>query len=175
MPANAHKPPELTVAALRLSRLFDGLKDDMLQELASKLRAELVPPGQLLITEGEIAAHMFVVLSGEVEVVHKGGGDHDVRVALLGPGDWVGEMAILDVQPRSASVRALAPSALLRLTAADVRNLLFERDTGQYALLVMNIARELSRRLRVADRVIANAAGAVAQRYVIESRRPPPG
>jgi CRP-like cAMP-binding protein len=175
MSANAHRPPELTVAALRLSRLFDGLRDEMLQELASKLRAELVQPGQLLITEGEIAAHMFVVLSGEVEVLHKGGADHDVRVALLGPGDWVGEMAILDVQPRSASVRALAPSALLRLTAGDVRNLLFERDTGQYALLVMNIARELSRRLRVADRVIANASGAVAQRYVIESRRPPPG
>jgi CRP-like cAMP-binding protein len=117
---------------------------------------------------------MFVVLSGEVEVLHKGGGDHDVRVALLGPGDWVGEMAILDVQPRSASVRALAPSGLLRITAADVRRLLYERDPGQYALLVMNIARELSRRLRVADRVIANAAGVVAQRYVQESRRPPP-
>ena len=53
---------------------------------------------------------MFVVLSGEVEVLHKGGSDHDVRVALLGPGDWVGEMAVLDVQPRSASVRALAPT-----------------------------------------------------------------
>jgi CRP/FNR family cyclic AMP-dependent transcriptional regulator len=95
-------------------------------------------------------------------------------VALLGPGDWIGEMAILDVQPRSASVRTLAPTVLLRLHAADVRRLLYERDPGQYALLVMNIARELSRRLRVADRVIANAAGAVAQRYVMESRRPPP-
>ena len=174
MVAHAPKPPELSAAALRVSRLFDGLKDEMLQELAGQLRAELVQPGQMLITEGEIAAHMFVVLSGEVEVLHKGDADHDVRVALLGPGDWVGEMAILDVQPRSASVRALAPSVLLRLTAADVRNLLFERDTSQYALLVMNIARELSRRLRVADRVIANASGAVAQRYVIESRRPPP-
>ena len=175
MAVNAPKPPELTPAALRLSRLFDGLKDEMLEELAARADARSwSQPGQLLITEGEIAAHMFVVLSGEVEVLHKGGSDHDVRVALLGPGDWVGEMAILDVQPRSASVRALAPSALLRVTAADVRRLLYERDAGQYALLVMNIARELSRRLRVADRVIANASGAVAQRYVIESRRPPP-
>jgi CRP-like cAMP-binding protein len=83
-------------------------------------------------------------------------------------------MAILEVQPRSASVRALAPSTLLRITATDVRRLLYERDATQYALLVMNIARELSRRLRVADRVIANAAGHVAQHYVMESRRPPP-
>jgi CRP/FNR family transcriptional regulator, cyclic AMP receptor protein len=174
MVANAPKPPELTPAALRASRLFDGLKEEVLKELASELRAEVVPPGQLLIAEGEVAAHMFVVLSGEVEVLHKGDADHDVRVALLGPGDWVGEMAILDVQPRSASVRALASSALLRVTAADVRRLLYERDPGQYALLVMNIARELSRRLRVADRVIAKASGPIAQRYVIESRRPPP-
>ena len=69
----------------------------------------------MLIAEGEIAAHMFVVLGGEVEVLHKGGSDHDVRVALLGPGDWIGEMAILDVQPRSASVRSLAPTTLLRI------------------------------------------------------------
>jgi CRP-like cAMP-binding protein len=131
-------------------------------------------PGQMLMTEGEKASHMYVVLTGEVEVLHKGDTEHDVRVALLGPGDWVGEMAILDVQPRSASVRALAPSALLRIAAADVKRLLFDQDTAQYALLVMNIARELSRRLRVADRVIANAADAVAQRYVQESRRPPP-
>jgi CRP-like cAMP-binding protein len=168
------KPPEVTPAALRMTRLFDGLNDATLAELARTLPAEWASPGQMLMSQGEIAAHMYVVLTGEVEVLHKGNANHDVRVALLGPGDWVGEMAILDVQPRSASVRALAPSALLRLNASDVRRLLFERDTAQYALLVMNIARELSRRLRVADRVIAHAAEAVAQHYVQESRRPPP-
>jgi CRP/FNR family cyclic AMP-dependent transcriptional regulator len=174
MAVSEPKPPELTPAVLRTCRLFEGLSDGVVDTLARELRPELIAPGKLLITEGEIAAHMFVVLNGEVEVLHKGGSDHDVRVALLGPGDWVGEMAILDVQPRSASVRALASSALLRINAADVRRLLYERDPQQYALLIMNIARELSRRLRVADRVIANAAGAIAQRYVQESRRPPP-
>jgi CRP/FNR family transcriptional regulator, cyclic AMP receptor protein len=164
----------VTAASLRTSRLFDGLKDEALEWMARELGAELVPTGRLLITEGDIASHMFLVLSGEVEVLHKGGSDHDVRVALLGPGDWIGEMAILDVQPRSASVRALAPSEVVRLTAVDVKRLLYERDAGQYALLITNIARELSRRLRVADRVIANASAQVAQRYVIESRRPPP-
>jgi CRP-like cAMP-binding protein len=166
-------PPAIQPDMLRTTRLFHGLSDDMIQLLARELKAEMASAGQLLISEGEIAAHMFVVLSGEVEVLHKGGADHDVRVALLGPGDWIGEMAILEVQPRSASVRALAPSTLVRITAGDVRRLLYERDAAQYALLVMNIARELSRRLRVADRVIANAAGNVAQRYVMESRRPP--
>jgi CRP-like cAMP-binding protein len=158
---------------LRENRLFDGLSDETLAVLADELPSELALPGDLLIQEGDIASHMYVLLTGEREVLHRGEGDHDVRVALLGPGDWVGEMAILEVQPRSATVRSLAPSTLVRVTAADVKRLLFERDVKQYALLVMNIARELSRRLRVADRVIANASKSVAQRYVLESRRPP--
>jgi len=173
MPTPLPAPPLTTPALLRASRLFAGLSEDMLALLSSELKCEMVAPGQRMIEEGELATHLFVVLSGEVEVLHKGGGDHDVRVALLGPGDWVGEMAILDVQPRSASVRALAPSALVRMTAADVRRLFYERAMDQYALLVMNIARELSRRLRVADRVIAGASGHLAQSYVLESRRPP--
>lgn len=168
------KPPAVTPAALRATRLFDGLNEAMLETLVRELPTEIARPGQMIMMQGEAAAHMYVVLTGEVEVLHKGASDRDVRVALLGPGDWVGEMAILDVQPRSASVRALAASGLLRVNAADVRRLLYERDMGQYALLVMNIARELSRRLRVADRVIANASAQVAQHYVLESRRPPP-
>ena len=175
MPTPLPSPPQTTPGMLRASRLFAGLNDTTLDLLSHELKCEMAAPGQMLIAEGELAAHMFVVLSGEVEVLHKGGRDHDVRVALLGPTDWVGEMAILDVQPRSASVRSLASTALLRVTAADVRRLLYERALDQYAILVMNIARELSRRLRVADRVIANASGQVAQSYVLESRRPPPG
>src|SRR5256885_11685738 len=109
-------PSPATPELLRGTRLFHGLNDEVLHGLACELRTELAEPGQLLLLEGEIAAHMFVVLSGEVEVLHKGGADHDVRVAVLGPGDWLGEMAILEVQPRSASVRAVAPSMLLRIT-----------------------------------------------------------
>lgn len=175
MPTQVPDPPVPTAAMLRSSRLFDGMSEATLQDLAQNLVCEMAAPGQLLMNEGETAAHMFVVLSGEVEVTHQGNRDHDVCVALLGPGDWVGEMAILEAQPRSASVRALAPSALLRVTAADVQRLLYERAMDQYVLLVMNVARELSRRLRVADRVIANASGNVAKTYVMESRRPPAG
>lgn len=162
-----------TSELLRESHLFDGVSDAVVTRLAEALPTELSLPGEWVISEGELAAHMFVVLSGEVEVLHKGDAAHDVRLALLGPGDWVGEMAILDVQPRSASVRALAPTTLLRLSATDARRLIQEPDPLQYAQLVGNIARELARRLRVADRIIANASAHIVQRYVVESRRPP--
>lgn len=159
---------------MRDNRLFQGFKDETLEHLARELPSETVEPGELLIAEGEVASHMYVLLNGEVEVL-TASSLGKVRVALLGPGDWVGEMAILDVQPRSATVRALAPTLLLKLTSADVRRLLYDTDLSQYALLMMNIARELSRRLRVADHLIAESSTKLAQRYVVaQSRRPPP-
>jgi CRP-like cAMP-binding protein len=168
------RPSEPAPATLlRKSHLFDGMSDMLLERLAAELATELVLPGEMIIAQGELAAHMFVILTGEVEVLHKGATDHDVRLALLGPGDWIGEMAILDVQPRSASVRALAPSTLLRLSTQDARRFIQVEAPLEYAQLVANIARELARRLRVADRIIANASTHLVQRYVAESRRPP--
>src|SRR3954468_13700760 len=114
----------LTARALRACRLFEGLGDSALERLAAELTIELIGPGELLMAEGDATTEMFAILSGELEVTHKGDLDHDVRVALLGPGDWVGEMAILDVRPRSASVLTLAPTAVVRMNDAQVQRLL---------------------------------------------------
>src|SRR6476659_1330778 len=105
--------PSLTVAMLRDNRLFAGFDEAMLQRLVEQLKPELVNPGDVLMAEGDLATYMFAVVNGELEVLtHGGSANADVRVALLGPGDWVGEMAVLDIQPRSATVRALAPGML---------------------------------------------------------------
>lgn len=172
MPDSRGALPKITAAMLRDHSLFASLSEGTLNLLASELTPEVAQPGQSLMVEGELASHMFIILTGEIEILSIG--DHgSVRVALLGPGDWVGEMAVLEVQPRSATAMALAPSVLLRLTADDVRRLFAERDKGDYAQLILNVARELSRRLRVADRLIANGGATMAQRYVRESMRPP--
>ena len=114
---------------------------------------------------------MFVVLDGELEVLKRSRtGSNEVRMALLGPASWFGEMSILDVQPRSASVRALAPSRVLRISAESVDRLLYRRDMKAYSLFLMNLARELSRRLRIADAVLAQLVGAVNEEYI--PRRP---
>jgi CRP-like cAMP-binding protein len=107
---------------------------------------------------------MYVILEGEVEVLRRSKRGHETRVAVLGPGDWFGEMSILDVLPRSASTRSLAPSRLLRLTAHDL-DALYRRDMRSYALLVLNIAREMSRRLRVADGLLAELVTNVLDEY----------
>lgn len=161
-------PPKSLISAdvLREIGLFGGLDEQTLELLARELPPEQVPVGTRVITEGEPASEMFVVVSGELEVLKKSPAGSEVRVAILGPGDWFGEMAIVDVQPRSATVRSLAPSLLLRITSEHVDRLLYRRDTKAYALLVMNIARELSRRLRVADGILSQLVGSMTDHYL---------
>jgi CRP-like cAMP-binding protein len=173
--STAPLPPTPTVTASLLKNvgLFGGIDDKVLEVLARELAVRTVEVNDLVVTEGDQAREMFVVLSGELEVLKKSrtavGGE--ARVALLGPLDWFGEMSIIDVQPRSASVRAVAPSALLLVTAEDVDRMLYRSDLRSYTLLVMNIARELSRRLRVADGILADLVTTVAQEYVERRRR----
>ena len=93
----------------------------------------------------------------------------DARVAVLGPSDWFGEMSIVDIQPRSATVRALAPGRLVRVTPADL-DTLYRHDLRAYAIVILNLARELSRRLRVADGIVADLVANVLESYVKRPR-----
>jgi CRP-like cAMP-binding protein len=173
--ANPPKLPRVGPQQLRESRLLQGLDDAAIERLAQELPVQAATVGEMVVTEGDLAADMFLVVNGELEVLTSAGPDRDVRVALFGPGDWFGEMAILGVEPRSASVRAVAPSLLLRVSAADLRRLLHEHDIAQYTIVIMNVARELSRRLRVADGLIAQSSLQLAEDYVRRSQRPPQG
>ncbi len=135
--------------------LFGALSEPILEYIASTLHLSTPGPGDVVFREGDSAAEMYVVLDGEFEVLKRSKRGIDARVAMLGAGDWFGEMSILDVHARSATVRALAPSRLLVITAADL-DAMYRRDVRAYALLVLNIARELCRRLRVADGILAD-------------------
>jgi CRP-like cAMP-binding protein len=157
--------PKISAAMLSDVGLFGGLSDEMLTLLARELPTQHVETGEVVVREGDTAREMYVVIGGELEVVKETSTGNDVRVALFGPGDWFGEMAIVDPQPRSATVRAVAPTMVLQVTAEDVDRLLYRKDVKSYALFMMNIARELSRRLRVADGLVAQFVTSVAINY----------
>jgi len=92
-----------------------------------------------------------------------------MRVAILGPSDCFGEMSMIDMQARSASVRALAPSRLLKVTSEDMDGL-YRSDLKSYTLIVLNIARDLSRRLRVTDGILADFTANVLDEYVVAKK-----
>ncbi len=158
-----------TLPELKNIGLFGALSDDVLQHLTSVLTVETPEAGQVLFREGDAATAMYVVINGEVEVLKRSRSGVDARVAVLGPSDWFGEMSIVDIQPRSATVRALAPGRLVRVTPSDLDSL-YRHDLRAYAIIILNLARELSRRLRVADGIVADLVANVLESYVKRPR-----
>jgi CRP-like cAMP-binding protein len=108
-----------------------------------------------LFKEGEPAKEMVVVLRGDLEVRKKGRSGQEAVIAHLRPGDVAGEMSLIDIQPRSAGVRTVGPAALIVLSHGDLATL-YREDQPSYTILVLNIAREISRRLRRVDLLLAD-------------------
>lgn len=165
--ANARKHDPITPDRMREIGLFGALSDDVLALLGKQLEQRRLTAGSTIFSEGDTGREMFVVLDGEVEVLKNSKKGRVQRVALLGPNDSFGEMSIIDVQPRSATVRAVAPVHLLRVSSEDL-DTLYRHDLKAYALITLNLARELSRRLRVTDRILADIAASVLDEFVVK-------
>lgn len=130
--------------------LSEGALDCLLHSAASVVRRA----GECYFREGDQHAQsIYVVERGAVRVQkHWRGGDWTLKE--LGVGDCFGEMALLDLEPRSASVCAVTDDTCAIEFGADALHRLFSQDPEQFALLQMNIAREVCRRLRVADEML---------------------
>lgn len=114
-----------------------------------------VAAGDYFCREGEMADCMYVLERGSVNVSKSWEG-RQLLLRRLVEGDCFGEMALLDLFPRSASVRAIEDCRAIRLTPDNLLRL-FEHDPAQFALIQMNIGREISRRLRHTDEQLFRA------------------
>jgi CRP-like cAMP-binding protein len=148
--ANMDRPTSQDLQGLPL---FGGVSADALGCLADRCEVQACAAGDVVFREGEPARHLYVVHDGRLEVV-KRRGDGEVVLGSVGPGECIGEMSFIDMQPRSATVRATAPTTLWVWSYQSIHER-YCADQKCAMLLVMNIARELSRRLRRADDVIA--------------------
>ena len=137
----------LALDALREIGLFGGLSDEALVTFSGALEGVSVEAGEDVVREGEPGYAFFVVLDGSFEERKLTQDGVERRVSLLGAGEWFGEMSVLDLMPRASSVRAVTSGSLLKVSARDL-DALYRRDVKAYALVVLNLARELSRRLR---------------------------
>lgn len=156
------KSAAITLQSLSGLSLFKDVSQLTLERLCKQLDPLHIEPGTEVLREGKEDLSMFVVLSGELEVLKRvGSSKRAIRVALLGPGDWFGELSLLDPQPRSASVRALAPSTLLVMDTQQIQSLIYDQNIADYAAFMTNIARALARRLRVTSGILTQAASNV--------------
>jgi CRP/FNR family transcriptional regulator, cyclic AMP receptor protein len=141
--------PELK-AFLVATPFFGGLSDASLDTLVSMLVERRFDAGAAVVAEGEPGRSMFVVHAGALVVSKRGESGRVIRIAGLGPGDFFGEMTLIETHNRSASVVAESATVLYELTA---RNLYayYKADIAGYVMVLQNINRELCRRLRRSD------------------------
>ena len=137
------------IELLQRMPIFGGVKADVLQFLLGLSPILSVSANEFFFREGDQADSMFVLEAGRVAVLKSWRGrQHLLRT--LKEGDCFGEMAIIDHYPRCASVRALEDCTAICLSTANLYQV-YERDIKQFALIQMNMGREVTRRLREAD------------------------
>ena len=144
------------IELLQRMPIFGALRDDTLGFLIDRTQPVRVLSGDYFFREGDPADGLFVLESGQASVL-KGWDGHPVLLRHLHAGDCFGEMALMDLQPRSASVRALEPCSAIEFGTHDMLHL-YETDVEQFALMQMHLGRELCRRLRATDERLFRAA-----------------
>lgn len=130
--------------------------------IAQLTASRTYPKGAIVVNEGDPASALFVVASGQLKIYLTNAAGREYVLQRCGPGDYFGELALLDDAPRSASVMALQPCRLLALSGADfLQHMMQEPQTARQLLP------QLTQRVRqLTERVRSLALGDVYERLV---------
>jgi len=136
-------------SVLQRYSFFGGLEQEQIGIILPLMEQEVYEPGTDIIIEGKPNDKIRFILEGRVGVI-KG----DVVLVELDKGTIFGEMEVLDVMPAEATVRSLTATSVMSLSNRALREI-YKADIKTYSLLLMNIARDISRRLRRMDDLAA--------------------
>lgn len=132
-----------TIAQLKKISWFEELSDDMLAMLAQKVHEQILSKNEILFNKGDVGNSLFVILSGGVKIFTHDEEGNEIALNKVGAGEIIGEMALLDYEPRSAGVVALEKTSTLELSREDFMDLMKAHpDLG------LSLIRNLSSRLR---------------------------
>ena len=129
--------------------LFGGLLARDIDNIRSLIEDRIYEVGKTLISQNKANDSIFFILEGRVEVVKDG-----IVLIELGEGETVGEMELLDIMPAAATVRVLVRTTVGRISNRAVHEI-FKTDQKSFAIMMMNLARDLSRRLRRMNEIAA--------------------
>lgn len=153
MPADTRIVYRVSWLLLRSVPLLAVLSERQLSMLAQVSSRKWYARNETIIEAGELSDALYIILSGQANVIVKEPRHGEIIIFTLRPGEFFGEMSLLDKQPRSASVIANKPCELLSLKGSD-----FFAYVGKDRSLAMSVLRELVRRLRAADQSISSLA-----------------
>jgi len=126
--------------------LFSGLKDKQLKSILASGKQQWYPEGRVIVGEGASGVGFYLILEGGVEVKRNGR-----AVAKLGSGNFFGEMSLLDSNPRSSDVVAVAPTTCLVLSGWD-----FQALVEAHNEIAMNLLKTLIHRLRESNKALSD-------------------
>jgi CRP/FNR family cyclic AMP-dependent transcriptional regulator len=143
----------VSTAVLKAVPLFSGFPEDQLRVLATVVGRKSVPRTTTIMGAGDPTDSLYIVLSGRLKVMMGDADGKEVILSIIGPGEFFGEMGLIDDSPRSASVVAIEPCELLSIAKRD-----FKKCLEQNFEMAMAVMRGLVKRLRDADRKIGSLA-----------------
>ena len=143
----------VSTTVLKSLPLFATFSQEELRDLVTMVSRRPAPRGTAIMREGDAIDCLYIVISGRLKVMMGEADGKETILAILGPGEFFGEMGLIDDNPRSATVVAIEPCELLAVTKRAFRKALVENSD-----LAMAVMRVLVRRLRDADRKIGSLA-----------------
>ena len=128
---------------LKRVALFSGMTLEQLRVLTAHMEEQHFLPGEVIMSEGEFSQELYVLVSGQVRIAKDYRGPHERTLAILTPGDFLGEMASFESAPRSATAVAEEEAELLVLSPEKFKQTIYQKPD-----MAFEIFRELSARLR---------------------------
>ena len=135
--------------------VFGGLDAATIELLTGLAKPVVVQAGEHFFREGDESQAMYVLQTGQVEI-YKSWHSTSKLLRSMKAGDCFGEMALIDLFPRSASALAMEASEALEITPSILQEV-YRHDLEQFTMLQMNMGREISRRLRLVDQLLFRA------------------
>lgn len=148
----------MTHFKLQKSPLFEGVDEQYVEDFLSKCEEVSIKEGEFLFHQDEIGDQMYFVESGKLEVLvkgknHGGTSTNEMNLTILECGAVTGELCVFGQKTRSASVRALEDSTLLKVEGEDFRIRIYSKELDAL-LICYNVAKELSNRLMSTNRLL---------------------
>jgi len=137
---------------LQAMPIFGGIREDILEFILDKAVIVSVPREEYFFREDVRGTSMYVLEAGKV-LVTKSWECREYVLAEMKAGDCFGEMSLIDLGPRTASVLALEDCRAIKLTNVNILKI-YQHDLEQFVMIQMNMAREVSRRLRHTDEIL---------------------
>lgn len=144
------------------SPLFAGLSREEIRELVNLTDKRPLQAGECLFTQGDIAQALYIIQSGEVQVRAASPTGEDIVLAVLGASTVVGELALIDGGPRSATVEAIGDCDIYQLSREHFEQLRHAMSPAAYKV-ILNITRTVEARRRTAEQRIAEVFDDPAQ------------